>query len=295
MAHPSPALPSPFPTPSSSRRTSTDTLARSPAPSHRRGNRAALRDYYGLKSPTPSGTSATLEPSALGLQHEDADVKESELDGAGFDAEGYVREVLGREGLEGVLKIEGGLVNGKEWGGVQREWDGDSARWRLMAVLSTEIKGLDGERKALVYDNYSKLITATETIRKMRVNMDPLTPTTSTLSPAIAHIANTAASLASALQERVKVPRIVENGGAAEYEEQAEEKRRKRQTVRWVLDAPRRLRECVDRGQPEVAESDWSEVKALLDKWKGVGGAEEVRRECEKVLEGKVSSDEMHG
>lgn len=31
-----------------------------------------------------------------------------------------------------------------------------------------EIKGLDGERKALVYDNYSKLITATDTIRKVR-------------------------------------------------------------------------------------------------------------------------------
>lgn len=30
-----------------------------------------------------------------------------------------------------------------------------------------EIKGLDGERKALVYDNYSKLIAATETIGKV--------------------------------------------------------------------------------------------------------------------------------
>lgn len=30
-----------------------------------------------------------------------------------------------------------------------------------------EIKGLDGERKALVYDNYSKLISATDTIRKV--------------------------------------------------------------------------------------------------------------------------------
>lgn len=30
-----------------------------------------------------------------------------------------------------------------------------------------EIGALDGERKALVYDNYSKLIAATETIRKV--------------------------------------------------------------------------------------------------------------------------------
>lgn len=34
--------------------------------------------------------------------------------------------------------------------------------------MVTEIRGLDGERKALVYDNYSKLIAATDTIRKVR-------------------------------------------------------------------------------------------------------------------------------
>lgn len=33
--------------------------------------------------------------------------------------------------------------------------------------MGVEIKSLDGERKALVYDNYSKLISATDTIRKV--------------------------------------------------------------------------------------------------------------------------------
>lgn len=33
-----------------------------------------------------------------------------------------------------------------------------------------EIRGFDGERKALVYDNYSKLITATDTIRKVTLS-----------------------------------------------------------------------------------------------------------------------------
>lgn len=38
---------------------------------------------------------------------------------------------------------------------------------RLGWVGTLEIKGLDGEKKALVYDNYSKLIAATDTIRKV--------------------------------------------------------------------------------------------------------------------------------
>lgn len=68
-------------------------------------------------------------------------VPESELDAEGFDAEGYVKGILAKEGLEGLLRVERMLVN--------------------------EIMALDGERKALVYDNYSKLITATDTIRKV--------------------------------------------------------------------------------------------------------------------------------
>ena len=34
--------------------------------------------------------------------------------------------------------------------------------------LTKDIRNLDGERKSLVYDNYNKLIAATETIRKVR-------------------------------------------------------------------------------------------------------------------------------
>lgn len=39
-------------------------------------------------------------------------MRNSELDAEGFDAEGYVRVILGREGLAEVLRIEGRLVNG---------------------------------------------------------------------------------------------------------------------------------------------------------------------------------------
>jgi hypothetical protein len=35
-----------------------------------------------------------------------------------------------------------------------------------------DIRNLDGERKSLVYDNYNKLIAATETIRKVLFTMD---------------------------------------------------------------------------------------------------------------------------
>lgn len=136
-----------------------------------------------------------------------------------------------------------------------------------------EIRGFDGERKALVYDNYSKLIGATDTIRKMRTNMDPLTPATSTLTPAISHIAETAQQLSSSLKQLVPdMPR-------------EDPKRKQRQTVRWVLGAPSRLRRLRSEGKVEEAQKDLEEVSKLLEKWKGVQGVEEVKKECEEIMQ----------
>lgn len=113
-----------------------------PSPSlagSQRRNRVALRDYYRLtKNPTTSTSEAS---TPLHDDEQVGAVAESELDAQGFDAEGYVKVILAKEGLEDLLRIERVLIN--------------------------EIKALDGERKALVYDNYSKLITATDTIRKV--------------------------------------------------------------------------------------------------------------------------------
>ena len=133
---------SPRPSIALSRRTSasTDTTVRSqsisrgPVPPTQRRNRAALRDYYNLKDTV--GASATSSKETLLGPEESA--PESELDKPGFNAENYVRDLLAKEGLEGILRVEAGLVS--------------------------DIRGFDGERKALVYDNYSKLIGATDTV-----------------------------------------------------------------------------------------------------------------------------------
>ncbi|KAF2237492.1 hypothetical protein EV356DRAFT_530209 [Viridothelium virens] len=221
-----------------------------------RRNRAALRDYYGLKGPQTEAESKAIPPVEVEL--------ESELDKAGFNAEQYVKDVLARERLEGILKTESNLVS--------------------------EIRGLDGERKSLVYDNYSKLISATDTIRRMRTSMDPLTPTASTLSPAIAHIAETAEVLSRNLAEKTRGVRREaeesgrERSGSRGKEDENEGKKRARETVRWVVDAPGRMRGLIVRGKRGDAEKEWEQVRGLLEKWDGVKEVEEVRKQCEDVL-----------
>jgi hypothetical protein len=130
----------------------------------------------------------------------------------------------------------------------------------------------------------------------MRGNMDPLAPTTHTLGPAISHIAETAASLSSSLQdshqskeEGLGISIRVEQDEKNKAE--VEKKRRQQDTVRWVLDTPRRLQVMIDQDQDEQAEKEWDEVSRVLDKWKGVTGVQELKEQCEAIMQEEDEDD----
>lgn len=205
-----------------------------------RRNRTALRDYYNLKAAAPAdGRDVTDTPTL------DAE-QESELDRPGFDPTAYVQGLLSHQSLEAVLRVEAGLLS--------------------------DVRTLDGEKKALVYDNYSKLIAATDTIKSMREKM--MTPTTSTLSPAIGHIAETAATLTADLKKSHST--AVASRDADRNVQQA--------LVRWVLAAPDRIGYFIGQGDVEAAQRDWTKVSGYLDKWHHVKGVDKVRERCEDAL-----------
>lgn len=129
----------------------------------------------------------------------------------------------------------------------------------------------------------------------MRGNMDPLAPTTHTLGPAISHIAEIATSLSSSMQGAPPKPEGL--GISVRVEEDTTEKdaavlkQKQRDTVKWVLDTPRRLRELIDEEQDDEADRQWEEVSKILDQWKDVAGVRELREECESVMKEEDDSD----
>ncbi|EAW09475.1 COG1/VPS51 family protein [Aspergillus clavatus NRRL 1] len=270
------------PTPASSRRPSLDTLntnvagglsasstpstARAVSPSlHQRRNRTALRDYYNLRpsAADPAGNGSASRSRSIPRHTDAGDMSNlssvvatgTELDSPDFDAQRYVSHLLATSSLSTVLKAENTLVG--------------------------DIKTLDSERKALVYDNYSKLIRAVETIGKMRQSMDergaPLTMT-KTLGPAIAFVAETATSLIQEGEEQRQ--RIRE----AKATDGTDRRKAEKETVQWVLDAPNRLEKLVAAGKRDEAEKDWDELRGLLGKWEGVKGVTEIRQACETTM-----------
>ncbi|KAL1958946.1 hypothetical protein VTO42DRAFT_3499 [Malbranchea cinnamomea] len=253
--------------PMSSRRPSTEstntvvagrTASASPSLAHRR-NRAALRDYYNIRSPRPDSSfpnqgSVPMPADSTAAAPTPA-VVNNELDGPNFDPEAYVSQLLADSPLPTLLRAENSLVN--------------------------DIRTLDGERKALVYDNYSKLIKAVETIGKMRSSIEeqgaPMVMA-KTLAPAVGFVAETATSLIREQEEAEQASK--EKGAEAPNKTLDLEK----ETVRWVLDTPRRLKELLALDKRSEAESDWTEIDALLTKWEGVKGTKELRKECEYIM-----------
>jgi hypothetical protein len=92
----------------SSTRTSFDS-SRAPQPARR--NRAALREFYGLKNAAKDGDAKISEESARTELGPEEDETLTELDAADFNAEAYVDNLLAREGLKGVLKVEADLIS----------------------------------------------------------------------------------------------------------------------------------------------------------------------------------------
>ncbi|KAG5289998.1 Vps51 superfamily domain-containing protein [Histoplasma ohiense] len=260
------------PTPTGSRRpsleasslatsnTSTPTAKASPSLAHRK-NRAALRDYYNLRPAHPepphpnNSQSRSVSPSLssrASATHPAPVEAHAELDSPNFDPSAYITHLLSTSSLSTILKAENSLIS--------------------------DIRTLDGERKALVYDNYSKLIKAVETIGKMRASIDergqPVIMT-KTLGPAVGFVAETAVAL-SQEQEESRRERVAQK--------QPGNLDRERETVRWVLASPKRLKKLLDDGKGEEADRDWKEVEKLLTKWKAVKGVDELRTACEGIM-----------
>lgn len=105
--------------------------------------------------------------------------------------------------------------------------------------------------------------------------MEPLAPTTSTLGPAIAHIAQVSASLVQTIPPSPVAPRFTAFDGSS---------KKKKETVAWALTCPERIVEYVKDGKKEEAEREWGVLEGLLDKWKGVKGVEELREKALKAL-----------
>ncbi|RMZ85334.1 hypothetical protein DV737_g783, partial [Chaetothyriales sp. CBS 132003] len=220
---------------------------------NQRRHRAALRDYYKLKSQLPHGADGSngsaSAPDSKNPSPAPPPVRNdsppgpllAKLDDPSFEADKFVPSLLASGSLQDILRTE--------------------------AVLVSEIRNLDGECKALVYDNYSKLIKAVGTIGDMQRGK----------------LEGKLQGLEAIARELNPTVRAGEGDGRREAEERRKT-RKQRELVRWVLAAPTRLESLCKADKREDAELEWAKVKQLLDRWGNVKGVEGMRTACAAAM-----------
>lgn len=143
---------------------------------------------------------------------------------------------------------------------------------RTEAILISEIKNLDGERKALVYDNYSKLIKATQTIGNMQEGLNARNVgDLEKLQPTVAGIERMAEELNN----------MKGSGGAAGVNRKETQRR---ELARWVVGAPARFDVYVEEGRQDEMKNEWKDVSMALSRWKGVNGVDQIKSKCEEIM-----------
>jgi hypothetical protein len=222
----------------------------------KRATRAALREYYNLRNNSKSTPIVEVtddnDHSSSSFSFATFDPASSELDSPEFDAAAYVSRLLETSTLADLLRA-------------------------YTRVLS-EMRALDAEKKALVYDNYSKLIAATETIRRMRATQHPDVLAGGALEGVVEGIYKQAVGLREGLRESISS--VGGDGEQARDGEGATRRRgreRTRRLAKEVLLVPGRLRRLVEEGRAEEARREWDVPRRLLERWRELGfGGEDV-------------------
>ncbi|KAG0010927.1 Vacuolar protein sorting-associated protein 51, partial [Entomortierella chlamydospora] len=138
----------------------------------RRRAKSFLRNYYGIQQ----ANTANQDGSKDGSSVQTGQVSKTDpydLDSHAFEVDKYMHKMFVEKQLPGLVQADNELV--------------------------ADIRQLDGDMKTLVYENYSKFLSATDTINKMKSNVDNLESEMSRLTQNISKIATSSSAIHSSL------------------------------------------------------------------------------------------------
>ncbi|KAI9104587.1 hypothetical protein DFS34DRAFT_603715 [Phlyctochytrium arcticum] len=212
-----------------------------PTTARQRKRRDLLKQYYGIAEQT-----APFVPASPLIQKE-RPPDPLDRDSNAFNYELHVNKILNEMSLPDLIQHDNELV--------------------------ADIKQLDGDMKTLVYENYSKFISATDTVRQMRSNVEKMENQMEELSRNMAKISNASSTIDVELQEqRAKLAQL---HGADNLLKR----------LNFVIELPRRLAECVKREEYAQAVRYYSRVSNLLQRYRHMPLFSKIDEECHSTIE----------
>ena len=137
------------------------------------------------------------------------------------------------------------------------------------AEMAGEIRSLDSDMQMLVYENYSKFIVATDTIRRMKSNVEGMEAKMEELRVTVASTAERSEAVNARL------------GAHRDQVEQLSGVRGLISKLQAVFELPRKMRTCLDRGAVALAVRYYAAAAPLLRKYGDEGAFASTRREAD--------------
>eukprot|EP00698_Gefionella_okellyi_P016247 TRINITY_DN4647_c0_g1_i1.p1 TRINITY_DN4647_c0_g1~~TRINITY_DN4647_c0_g1_i1.p1 ORF type:complete len:777 (-),score=163.18 TRINITY_DN4647_c0_g1_i1:1697-4027(-) len=179
-------------------------------------------------------------------ENEDDGGSKDPLDSSNFQPDKYVEQIMRGASLQDLIQKD--------------------------QAMSTEIKSLDSEMQMLVYENYNKFISATDTIRKMKGNVQSMEQQMTTLSSSMDKITETNDAINSNLSDRrgklEKLSRI----------------RRLLKKLQFLFDLPGKLQICLTAKEYEEAVKYYLQAKEVLVKHTHISSLKAISEECTTIM-----------
>lgn len=168
------------------------------------------------------------------------------IDTAHFNSEEYVRDLLEKAPLEKLLETNSEMTN--------------------------EIKSLDSDMQMLVYENYSKFISATETIKRMKTNVEAMDEDVETVKSNMLKISTISSDLDSCFKDnRTKLAKLVRV-------------RRLLKRLEFLTELPERIAEMIDNGKYGGAVKLYSKTINILKQHSQVLSFKNIQERTEKMM-----------
>ncbi|CAL8469580.1 g9121 [Coccomyxa elongata] len=225
--------------------------------------RSLLSSYYGVEGAPSQGGSPRSEqsdtPSARSTSRLGGGRALAGLDSAAFDVDRYLQSLLRTTRLDALLAKH--------------------------TEMSSEIKNLDSDMQMLVYENYNRFISATDTIRTMKSNVDGMDSSMQELEKVTESVAERSEAVNSKLQLR------------RDQIEELSQVKNLLTKLQAVFDLPRRLSTALDQGALEIAADAYADAAPLLKRYGHKGAFRKVAVEanaCAKELTGTLKQRMLH-
>lgn len=136
-----------------------------------------------------------------------------------------------------------------------------------------EIKALDSDMQMLVYENYNKFISATDTIRSMKENVESMEEEMDTLVASMDEIADKSERINSSLaSKRSQIDKLVRV-------------RRLLKRLEFFFELPQRLQQCIDEGLFAQAVKYFKIARETLREYSHVASFSNIQAESEQLMD----------